>query len=349
MFEEQLFNLEKIKEISLPLEVLQGNINSMEESYKKFEKETKEIIKFIEENGYIDQLNEIFSIITILNKNLKEISSENVNKFLIFKDNLIQKYKDSFRENLRRLRLDNELNKNIGIYLIANKKISKIIQKISYIPTLAVEEWMNILNSLTQNSLFLVSLKRVKNVYKKIIDDRLERELKHIPENIDSLIIEDFKKTYASEPLSLNDFLLKVESKLSYKELEEKKNKIQKAREIENFKRLKEEQEHLLESQKGSYQDYFKYSEKEFERRLRRKQRESLTELSTKQPKKIPEISEEITEKIEKFKSELENSFKEKYLIQKDVEKDPLDLIRERKKKRIEEYKKHIKQFKNKE
>ncbi|KKL55087.1 hypothetical protein LCGC14_2258910, partial [marine sediment metagenome] len=51
------------------------------------------------------------------------------------------------------------------------------------------------------------------------------------------------------------------------------------------------------------------------------------------------EISEEISEKIEKFKSKFNKSFEEKYLIKKDEEKDPIDLIRERKSNKDKEYK----------
>ena len=52
---------------------------------------------------------------------------------------------------------------------------------------------------------------------------------------------------------------------------------------------------------------------------------------------------------IEKFKSEMDRRFKEEFIIKKDEDTDPLDLIRERKLKKAEEYKNYIKKFENKE
>ena len=84
------------------------------------------------------------------------------------------------------------------------------------------------------------------------------------------------------------------------------------------------------------------------ERRRRKKKREKLSDLTlqSKSSKKV-EISEEISEKIEKFKTQLENGFKDKNLYQKELDKDPIDIIRERKKRKDKEYKNHVKKFKN--
>jgi len=348
MFEEQLFDLDKIKEISSPIEDLQGKINSMEEIYEDLNKKTKKVYENIDEQQFVEDLGEIFDKINEINTNLLKISNENVNKFIIFKDSLIKKYKDSFRENLKRVKLNKDSTKNIGIYLIENKKISKIVEKSSYVPALGLDQWMDLLSAMTQNSIFLSTLTPIKSFYKTIISNRLEVELSKIPEDIDPILVEDYKKAFADDPITFTSFLETIESKFSKEELKEKTQLIKKTKENAQIRKLKEEQEEQIKSTRNSYQDYFKYSEKEFERRLRRKQRATLKDLQVKEPKKTQEISEEISEKIEKFKSQLDNTFKEKYLIQKDDEQDPLDLIRERKKRKIEEYKKYFKKFENK-
>ena len=86
-----------------------------------------------------------------------------------------------------------------------------------------------------------------------------------------------------------------------------------------------------------------KFSHKEFERRLRKQKREKLTDVIVDGNQKKLELSDEVSEKIQKFKLQFDKNFKENYLNQKDDDKDPIELIRERKKKKEKEYKK----FKN--
>ena len=144
-------------------------------------------------------------------------------------------------------------------------------------------------------------------------------------------------------PITLEEFLQEIESKLTQKELDAKRKIVDKTKEND---KLKEQQEQQLQS----FEDYFKLSDKEFERRMRKEKREKLADLVEKPEKaKKVEITEEVSEKIENFKSKFENSFDEKFLIKRDDEMDPLDLIRERKKKKDREYKDYIKKFKNKE
>ena len=146
-----------------------------------------------------------------------------------------------------------------------------------------------------------------------------------------------------SNPITLEEFLQEIESKLTQKELDAKRKIVDKTKEND---KLKEQQEQQLQS----FEDYFKLSDKEFERRMRKEKREKLADLVEKPEKaKKVEITEEVSEKIENFKSKFENSFDEKFLIKRDDEMDPLDLIRERKKKKDREYKDYIKKFKNKE
>ena len=348
MFEEQLFNLEKIKEITSPIEELQGKISSMKEIYEELNIKTHKAYQILDEQQFVEDLGKIVEEISDINSNLLKISNENANKFLVFKDNLIQKYKDTFRDNLKKLKLNKDSAKNIGIFLIENKKISKIVEKSSFVPALGLDQWMDLLSAMTTNSIFLSTLKPIKSFYKNLISRRLEIELSKIPEGMDHILVEDYKKSFAVDPITFSTFMETFESNLSQKELKEKTQIIKKTKENAQIKKDKEDQEEQIKSTRNSYQDYFKYSEKEFERRLRRKQRATLTDLKIKKPKMTQEKSEEISEKIEKFKSQLDNTFKEKYLIQKDDELDPLDLIRERKKRKVEEYNKYFKKFEDK-
>ena len=79
-----------------------------------------------------------------------------------------------------------------------------------------------------------------------------------------------------------------------------------------------------------------------------REKRKSLTEIAS-ESKQIKEVSEEVSEKIEKFKSKLDKSLKEEIYISKVDDRDPLELIRERKKKKSKEYKDFIDKFKDSE
>ena len=76
---------------------------------------------------------------------------------------------------------------------------------------------------------------------------------------------------------------------------------------------------------------------------MRKEKREKLADVIVDGNQNELELSNEVSEKIKKFKMEFDKNFKEKYLNQKDDDKDPIELIREIKKKKEIEYKK----FKN--
>ncbi len=341
--ENQLYNLEKIKEITTPIEILQGNLNKLKNIYKEFIENKNNAIKNSSDKNYISQIQELNQILKSINDILIKVSNGNVSKFLIFQDELIKKYKETFIGKLKKIKLEHNKTKEIGLNLIEKKKISKVIDQSSFLFSITLAQWLELLDSLKQNSLFLSALKKVENFYNKILNKRLKYELSKIPENIDSNLIKDFEKKFLSNPITFEEFLQEIESKLTQKELDAKRKIVNKTK--ENNK-LKEKQEQQLQS----FEDYFKLSDKEFERRMRKKKREKLADLVAK-PEKVKEIeiTEEVSEKIEKFKSKFENSFDEKFLIKRDDEMDPLDLIRERKEKKDREYKDYIRKFKNKE
>ncbi len=346
MKEIQIFNLERIKKSTDPIEILQGKINDLSLIYNNFI-ENKNIIA--EDFGDSDFLNNIQFFAEMLNKfteKLLKISNENINKFLIFQDHLIKNYKDNFKENLKNLKLEHNFTKELGLYLIEDKKISKIIAQCAYVPAINIEQWIEILESLEQNSLILSTIKKIEKFYDLHIRDKLNIELTKISKNVDPILIKDYKEAYLKEPMSFAQFLSELENKFTKEELVDKKILIKITKEKEKLDQLKKKQV----EQRKSYDDYLKLSGKEFQRRRRKKKREKLPEITAKSNKSNEiELTEEISEKIEQFKSKFEDSFEEKYLIQNNDEKDPLEVIRERRKLKEEEYKDYLKKFKSEE
>jgi hypothetical protein len=341
----QLFNIEKINEVTNPIEYLQGKLSNLEFIYKSFIESKGNVDQTITDRDFSLNIQSISDKFDRVNENLIRISNENINKFLFFQDLLIKKYKDTFKENLKSLNLENDFTKEFGLFLIENKKISKIINKCASVPTINLEEWLNLLDSLKENSIFLLAIKKVEKFYGTIIQDRLNFEVSKISNDTDPVLIDEYKKAFLREPRTFSQFLDELDVRLTKEELATKKGLIEKTKEKERLRHLKEKQ---VEQQK-SYDDYFNLSNKEFERRRRKKKREKLSDvmIKTKDDNEI-EISEEISEKIEKFKLKFEDSFDEKYLIQEKDDQDPLDVIRERKKQKDEEYKDFINKLKKK-
>ena len=340
----QLFDLEKIKDLTNPIEELQGNVFELENNYAKFNKYKKNEISGLSFNkDYTNQIQTITQILEDINRKLIKLSNLNINKFLIFQDNLIKKYKDSFKDNLKKLKIDRMKIKEIGIFLIENRKICKIIDKSSFISAIEINQWLDLLESLKLNSLFQSSINQCEKFYNLLLKKKLTVELNKIPEDTDLVLINNFKRAYLKNPdLTFKEFLQIIEEKLTEEELDSRRIIIEQTKEKEKLKELKKKQE----VQRQSYEDYLRLSNKEFEKMRRKKRRKKLTDLATKQElSKEIQISEEISEKIEKFKSKFEDSFEEKYLMPRDEEIDPLDIIRKRKKQKDEEYKDHIKKF----
>lgn len=346
MNEHQIFDLEKIKDLTNPIEELQGNVFELENNYAKFNEYKKNEISGLSFNkDYTNQIQTITQILEDINRKLIKLSNLNLNKFLIFQDNLIKKYKDSFKDNLKKLKIDRMKIKEIGIFLIENRKICKIIDKSSFISAIEINQWLDLLESLKLNSLFQLSINQCEKFYNLLVKKKLTVEVNKIPEDTDPVLINDFKRAYLKNPdLTFKEFLQIIEEKLTEEELDSRRIIIERTKEKEKLKELKKKQE----VQRRSYEDYLRLSKKEFEKMRRKKRRKKLSDLATKQElSKEIHISEEISEKIEKFKSKFEDSFEEKYLMQKDEEIDPLDIIRKRKKQKDEEYNDHIKKFKN--
>jgi len=336
---QKLFDLEKIKELTSPIGELQEKILKLKNFSGKLEEHKLTAFQNLSDEIFLTQLKEISLISDKLNEQLIKISQENYSKYLFLQDNLVKKYKEIFKENIKKLRLSHELTKKLGLYLIENKKINKTIDKSSFAASLPLNQWLEILDSLKYNTFFNLLVKKVQTYFDNLINQNLQVEMNKIPQGTDEGLINNYEQAYIkNNKLTYEKFLRELDKKLSQEELEAKTELLEKSQEKEKLEKLKKEQE----EQRQSYHEYFELSKKEFERRRRKEKRRKLPEISdqSKNISKI-ELSNEISEKIEKFKSKFNEKFEENYSSIKNNEKDPLDLIRERKKKKEKEYKQY--------
>jgi hypothetical protein len=343
MSKNEIFDLEKIKELTNPIEDLQVKLNQISDISFKITKSIEDIENNFLEKNFLSQIAIIKDLLKSIDSKLNKISRTNLNKFLDFQDQLIKKYKENFKENLKKLEINEEITKKIGLFLVEEKKISKVIDFVSFICSIEIRQWLEVLESLKHNTIFINSIKKAKNYYQTLIQVKFKQELSRIPDDIDPILIRDYEKFFNANPtLTFNDFLGTIADQISQNELKARRETIRKVKEKEELEKLKRKQE----EQKKTYEEYLKLSDSEFKRLRRKKSREKLTEISEKSNEKDSiKISDEVSEKIKKFKSQFEKSFNEQYMIQKDEEKDPLDLIRERKKRKEKEYKKYKNHF----
>ncbi|MFX1378469.1 MAG: hypothetical protein ACFFA4_05200 [Promethearchaeota archaeon] len=341
----QIFNLEKIRELTRPIEDLQVELNQIHDTSSKLSKNIQYVEKDVTDKNFSSQIAIIKELLQNVNDKLDKLSKVNLNSFLDFQNQLITKYKERFKENLKKLSIDKEITKKIGLNLVEGKKISKIIDFVSFVPSIEISSWLELLDTLKHNTIFLKSIKKSKRYYQNLIEIKLKEELTRIPKDIDPNLIKNYKKVFKENPtLTFDEFFQTIESKLTQQELRAKRAIIEKVKEKEEIEKLKKRQE----EQKTTYENYLKLSDSEFKRLRRKKSREKLTTVSKKPIENNSiEISDEISEKIKKFKSQFEKSFNDKYMIQNDEDKDPIDLIRERKKRKDKEYKQFEEHFDN--
>jgi hypothetical protein len=333
--EIELFNLEKIKGLTAPIKALQGRVNQVSNLVKNIEPDQKLASSYYGNDLLFKELEQLTKYVDKINENLKIVSNNNINKFLKLKNYLINKYKQSIKDSLKTIDLDNENLAQIGLSLIENKEISKIIERITYIPSVTIKQWLDLLDALNQNTIFLKSVDNLREHYKIILQDKLKKELAKIPRNVESFTIEDFKRQYHITPeLTYDKFIQSIEHKLTEEELKSKKELLEKKKEKQKIEALKKQQEEQTES----YDSYLKFSNKEFERRLRKQKREKLTDISDMENKKDLEITEEISQKIEMFKNQMDKRSREQNINRGDPSADPIKLIRERRRKKKEEY-----------
>ncbi len=343
MSKDLIFDLNRIKCITEPLNTLQNRLNSLSFSIEQVNQSKKQIYEVNSLKIEKTQIEKMLTHLQELYNELTQITNKNITNFLNFQDNLLKKYKEQYKNHLLRLNIDQEKSKILGLYLISQQKISKVNQQISYVNSILMNDWFNLLDSLNQNSIFMKLIPVIRDYYGKITAIKLKKELEMIPEEFDNEIKNDFKNAFYDDPdLSFEKFFSEYEKLLTASDLNKRRALLQKMKEKEELEKLKLKQE----EQNQGYQDYLKLSAKEFERRRRKKSREKLSNIDVpfNQSKEL-EISEEISEKIELFKSQFEKKFQDENLIGIDQEQDPVDLIRKRKKLKAEEFKKFKKHF----
>ncbi|MBY9010017.1 MAG: hypothetical protein KGD74_09150 [Candidatus Lokiarchaeota archaeon] len=333
--ETELFNLEKIRGLTAPIKALQGKVNQVSNIVKNLETEQQLASSYYGNDLLLKDLTQLTKLVGQINESLKVVSNYNINKFLKFKNYLINKYKQSINDRLKIIDLDNELLLQIGLSLIENKAISKITERITYIPSVNIKQWLELIDALNQNTLFLKSVDNLREHYKTFLQSNLKKELAKIPSSVASSIVEDFKRQFHITPeITYNKFNQALGHKLTDEEIKSKKELLEKNKERQEIEELKKQQEEQTES----YDSYLKFSNKEFERRLRKQKREKLGEISDIGNKKNIEITEEISQKIETFKKQLDRKSEGNYITPSESSEDPLKLIRERKEKKREEY-----------
>ncbi len=342
----QAFNVEKIKSFFSSTDELQGKINNINLKKKGLNDQLNTLKKKNANDKLIYQLTDILDNIDNIEKKLHDITKQNLEQLLWFKEVLTRNYNQIFFDQLEQLKIDKNSIRQIGLSVIEKRETAKIIKTPSIIKSIPIDQWTDLLDYLRNNSLFASIVNKSEHFYQDVLDKRLKIEISKIPENVDGVLIEDFKRAFLEVPsLNFNRFMRDIKTKLTEKELENRKKLIEETKEKEKLEELKKKQE----EQKKTYDEYLRYSEKEFERRRRKRQRKSLSEIAEK-PKEKSSIDDEKKKKIEKFKSKFDNTFERKYLKTKDDETDPIDLVRQRKKKREEEYqefKQKIKKSKN--
>ena len=286
MTKYELFNLEKIQELTSPIEVFEGKLVNLGINLERFRKIRVRALHKIRNQLFIEEITQISLEFDTLHKQLFKESTNIISKFLFFQEKLTKEYLVLFKQKLK----DSNLILNeYGLHLIESKKIRKIHDNTLVIFAPSSDLWLEVLNSLKRNSVYLTFLEKVKNILKT----------------------------------------------KEYKPIEE----------------ISTQNEHTIEikpkSELNRYEEYLKYSNKEFQKRRRREKRTSLAELQEK-PTVQTEITKEQTEIIEEYKSKMNSDFNLRYLIQKDEEMDPVSLIKDLKKKREEEYNTYLEKIKKK-
>ncbi|MBD3212540.1 MAG: hypothetical protein GF311_08025 [Candidatus Lokiarchaeota archaeon] len=341
--EQKTFDLTFLQNFFTPIDNLEGKLDRLDSKFSQFNKLSEKLDNELSQERLSVQLRKLYETINTINENLVQINQKNLETFLTFQDILVSKYKQLNIDRLEKLDINQEDMKQVGLSLIGNKKTAKIINKASYTPSIEIDDWMDLLDYLRNNSLFISIIEDIETYYEKILERKLAQEISKIPDDFDKNLIEDYKIAFwKNSDLTFERYIRNIQQEQIKREIEKKGESIQEAKKKDELKDLKKKQE----EQRKLYEDYLKYSDREFERRRRKEKREKLSEIAQK-PKNQEGISEDVEEKIKKFKSKFENSFEDKYLIQKDETTDPRNIVRTRKKKKEEEYQKYLKKFKD--
>ena len=343
MSETKSLDLRKIKELTQPVEELQEKINKLSEIDLLIANFKVSLESFRKSEDVYKKINEGILTIEKVKTLFKNLFKDNLDSFIALQDKLMEKYKVHIKDKIQKSEINKSRLKEIGIHLLDKKKIKKIPLEISFVKTIGVDGWIELLDVLKENTLFRSIINRLSVYYENIIVQHLDTQIKALPPNTDKDLILRFKESYLKNPrLTFDGFLKEIEDKETRSKSVIRESLIKEQKEKKRLEELKKKQE----ERKDEYQDYLKLSEKEFERRIRKKKRGKLPEV-VKNEKSSEEliITNEVSEKIEKFKSQFEENFKDKFLKSEQDSIDPLDLVRKRKRKNKEEFSKYKEHF----
>ncbi len=105
--------------------------------------------------------------------------------------------------------------------------------------------------------------------YEELLQKKLKRELSKIPNDTDQNLLNEFEQAFTLNPdLIFEEFINNIENLLSQEELIIRREILKETKSKDELEQLKKKQE----KHKDTYEDYFKFSEREF-KRLRRKER----------------------------------------------------------------------------
>ena len=93
MTENQLFNLEKIKELTSSIDVLQEKVHQLNRNSEKLKAYTQSVIQNFSNDAYLSQIDETLKLMLTVNNNLEGVSRNNISIFLGLQESLIKKYK----------------------------------------------------------------------------------------------------------------------------------------------------------------------------------------------------------------------------------------------------------------
>ena len=190
------FNLEKIQELTSPIEEFEGKIKSLEEIFERSIKTKIKITKKIQDSILLDKIQITYQSLNDLYTNLIEFSNENIKKFLFFQSNLTKKYNNSFKQNLDGLNLK---TKEIGLNYIEDKKILKVLKHSTIVPSLSSNQWIELINSLKENSLFVST---IKNAEKFLEAEKLRVIKKKIKEQQDAEVLKELEEKQSESKLN---------------------------------------------------------------------------------------------------------------------------------------------------
>ena len=209
MIEYEIFNLEEIKELIYSfndLQISRNLLNSLSDDFN-----TNDIrinnISISKDNliYFTDFLNSIQSLID----NLIEVTDQNINLFNEFQNSLLLKFKKNYKKKLKELELNKHTLQHLGNSLIKNKHVFKIISNISYVQSIRLNQWFELIDSLKQNSTFNIIIQKLHKFYQDLIEHKLNEQLSTIQGKFDESVINDYKRAFyksSSTDLHLSSF-----------------------------------------------------------------------------------------------------------------------------------------------